>query len=188
MAITFWEIWTGKDPYARENTFSIYQLVVQGVRPEIPSTCPIKLQEAMKAAWNTSAKDRPSALIISQEMESIVEDFQEAAAAARLAAYSDPSTVSDVTILGSDQISSTNVTILGSGQISPTSEEEGLTENDEKYDFSRETSDRDFEESFQFDDMYNKGSKGCDSPRKNLAYTNPLKGLFRKSFTNKNKK
>jgi serine/threonine protein kinase len=38
MGITFWEIWTGKDPFAKENTFSLYQLIAQGSRPEIPST------------------------------------------------------------------------------------------------------------------------------------------------------
>ena len=76
MGITFWEIWTGKDPFAKENTFSLYQLIAQGSRPEIPSTCPTGFKEVLNDAWHTSATHRPLAAVISKRMNEIIECFE----------------------------------------------------------------------------------------------------------------
>lgn len=75
MGITMWEIWTGSDPFAKENTFSLYQLITQGVRPAIPETCPVGLREVISDSWKSVANQRPSALMVSQKLESTIAEF-----------------------------------------------------------------------------------------------------------------
>lgn len=72
MGITYWEIWTGKDPFAKENTFSIYQLIAQGARPELPASCPAGCAEVIRAAWHANAQERPSALAVVGRLDSVI--------------------------------------------------------------------------------------------------------------------
>ena len=77
MSVTFWEIWTGQDPFAKENTFSIYKLIVQGSRPDIPCTCPAGFKELIEDSWKTDADKRPCALDVSRRMDIIISAFHE---------------------------------------------------------------------------------------------------------------
>jgi serine/threonine protein kinase len=160
MGITFWEIWTGKDPFAKENTFSLYQLIVQGARPDIPTTCPAGFKEVINTSWDTTADQRPSASIIVQKMGIIIDDFQ--------AALSD----------AKDDMIPLQISTSKESKVQD-------SEGDVKYNFTPTASEGNDENStdmsFQFDDMYSAGSTSAS----NESYANPLKRLFRKSFKKK---
>lgn len=126
MGITFWEIWTGKDPFAKENTFSLYQLVAQGSRPEIPSTCPQGFEEVLRESWQASADQRPSASVIAKKMSSVIDCFK-AALPETTEESMCRSTAEECTPLQQESISSTQQKVTDCDKV---------------------------EVSFQFDDMY----------------------------------
>lgn len=61
LGLTFWEIWTGRDPYERLTTFKIYKKVGEGRRPEIPADAPADFIEVMTGAWHQDAETRLTA-------------------------------------------------------------------------------------------------------------------------------
>lgn len=173
MAITFWEIWTGKDPFAQENTFSIYQLIVQGTRPDIPSSCPEGFRDVINEAWNTTALKRPTALSIAKKMNDVIEDYQDASAAALLLSHSMSSTkVQNMEMMGSTHISSKN----------ENNSKEDAPGGGVKYS---PISDVNVDISFQYDDMYNADHTDGTTRSESESHANPLKGLFRKSSQKK---
>lgn len=169
MAITFWEIWTGNDPFAQENTFSLYQLIVQGARPDIPSSCPQKFHDVMNAAWNTDAEQRPTALAIAEQMNILIEDFQEAASAALLASYSEPPTVE-------------NVKGVSSLEIAPPSKRDKTPKSDVKYNFTHAASENNMDSSFQYADSFGNSE---DIGGRESSFSNPLKNVYQKASKQK---
>lgn len=61
LGITFWEIWTGSDPYDGMSHFDIYTMVEAGVRPQINRDIPQEIYDLMRLAWATDPADRPNA-------------------------------------------------------------------------------------------------------------------------------
>ena len=72
LAITFWEIWTGLDPYAEMNTFQIYEAVTAGRRPELPADTPASFAQLVGSAWGQSHQDRPVAAQVVKQLASIL--------------------------------------------------------------------------------------------------------------------
>jgi serine/threonine protein kinase len=160
MGITFWEIWTGKDPFAKENTFSLYQLIVQGARPDIPPDCPERLEEIIKDCWATTADHRPSAFTVAQKMEDIL-DFH-----ATL-----PHTGDNKKPI---HILTNNEKLIPYG-------------SDVKFKtthFSEIRDGNNADTSFQYADTYGAGDTTSATDQQ-VSYVNPLKRLIRKSFKKK---
>ena len=74
MGITFWEIWTGLDPYEGFNTFQIYNHVTAGNRPELPADTPQRFRELVEMAWSQDEQRRPVAAAIAACLKSILWD------------------------------------------------------------------------------------------------------------------
>ena len=154
MGVTFWEIWTGKDPFARENTFSLYQLIAQGERPAIPATCPQGFKDIIEDSWNSDADLRPSSMCIAQKMAMIVDQFAAALPDSGNHASAFQLSPADPTNLDSSvKINFTRVPV-------------------------KECDNTDI--SFQYDDTYAASS----SVAADATYTNPLKRFLRMSFKN----
>jgi len=61
LGITFWEIWTGDDPYGNSSTFDIYNYVKEGKRPNITNDMPNDFIDILTSTWLADSNDRPSA-------------------------------------------------------------------------------------------------------------------------------
>ena len=61
LGITFWEIWTGDDPYGNSSTFDIYNYVKEGKRPNITNDMPNDFIDILTSTWLAESNDRPSA-------------------------------------------------------------------------------------------------------------------------------
>lgn len=64
LGITFWEIWTGEDPYGNVSTFDIYNYVKEGKRPPFKDDMPDDFVEILSSTWLGDADARPSARIL----------------------------------------------------------------------------------------------------------------------------
>lgn len=74
LGITFWEIWTGREPYDGLNTFQIYDHVSAGKRPEIPQYTTPRFRQLVEMAWSQDEQRRPLAAAIAACLESILLD------------------------------------------------------------------------------------------------------------------
>ena len=74
LGITFWEIWTGGEAFTSiSNTFTLYNMVQEGVRPEIPTGTPTELSNIMREAWSADPSQRPKAIeLVSRLCEMLV--------------------------------------------------------------------------------------------------------------------
>lgn len=72
LAVTFWEIWTGKDPYDGLSTFDIYDIVNRGERPPIPDDAPPEFVELLRRCWATLPEERPHGPEIVEHLEKIL--------------------------------------------------------------------------------------------------------------------
>lgn len=61
LAITMWEIWTGRDPYEDISQFDIYAKVAEGYRPPLPADAPPGFNEILQMCWQEDSNLRPSA-------------------------------------------------------------------------------------------------------------------------------
>jgi serine/threonine protein kinase len=61
LAIVFWEIWSGCDPYEGFNMFEIFEKVRHGQRLQIPDDMPPFLYVMIKNMWSQAVEDRPNA-------------------------------------------------------------------------------------------------------------------------------
>jgi serine/threonine protein kinase len=75
LAITMWEIWTGKDPYEELNTFDIYSKVAEGTRPALPADCPPGFHAVLEAGWRASPAERPSSKQMCDMMHKVYVDM-----------------------------------------------------------------------------------------------------------------
>lgn len=60
-SVTFWEIWTGEDPYSDKTQFQIYDGVMKGLRPTLPTDAPVGLKALLDMMWLQDSSARPSA-------------------------------------------------------------------------------------------------------------------------------
>lgn len=59
--IILWEMYTRDDPYEKNmNPFQIAHQVLEGIRPNIPDSCPYNLRNLIERCWNANPKVRPS--------------------------------------------------------------------------------------------------------------------------------
>ena len=75
LAITLWEIWTGKDPYEDISQFDIYAKVAEGYRPPLPTDAPEGFTDALTCAWQEDAQQRPSAAELLSMLEKVHKRF-----------------------------------------------------------------------------------------------------------------
>ena len=75
LGITFWEIWTGRDPYAESGQFEIYSQVAKGQRPDLPDDAPQAFTELLTATWHENPQERPPASEVVTAMEKILFAF-----------------------------------------------------------------------------------------------------------------
>ncbi len=80
LAITFWEIWTGEDPYQAEemSVFKMYEYVGQGRRPRLPERIPSGMKDLINKCWENDPKARPKASEVTKILEKVIlEEFGE---------------------------------------------------------------------------------------------------------------
>lgn len=75
LAITLWEIWTGRDPYEDISQFDIYTKVAQGYRPGLPDNAPPGFNELLQAAWQEDPALRPDASDLLAQVEEVYRAF-----------------------------------------------------------------------------------------------------------------
>lgn len=75
LAITWWEIWTGKNPYEELDTFKVYQHVEQGNRPLLPLEMPKDLQSVVEEAWKQVPSDRLTGKECVDKLSQIAKDL-----------------------------------------------------------------------------------------------------------------
>jgi tRNA A-37 threonylcarbamoyl transferase component Bud32 len=75
LAITMWEIWTGRDPYDDISQFDIYAKVADGYRPPLPTDSPPGFNDALQAAWQADAAQRPAAARLLTMMEAVRDKY-----------------------------------------------------------------------------------------------------------------
>eukprot|EP01035_Chromulina_nebulosa_P017726 gene17726-23318_t len=75
LALTFWEIWTGQDPYSDLNHFDIYKQVTNGNRPQISSDMPPVLASIIERAWSQDYTLRPTANAIADELAELLSEL-----------------------------------------------------------------------------------------------------------------
>lgn len=73
LGVTFWEIWTGSDPYEGLSVFKVHEMVEKGVRPDMPASgnVPEGMQRIINECWAQSAGQRATA----SELLSMIEGF-----------------------------------------------------------------------------------------------------------------
>jgi serine/threonine protein kinase len=76
LGMTFWEIWTGQDPYESITQFEIYDRVSKGLRPEMPEDVPDGLRAAMESMWLDDGSKRPNASAVLEKLEETSADFR----------------------------------------------------------------------------------------------------------------
>eukprot|EP00981_Chlorochromonas_danica_P015148 scaffold10764_cov159-Ochromonas_danica.AAC.2 len=76
LAITFWEIWTGKDPYEGKSTFDIYEDVNQGRRPPLPDNCPDGFPQLLHSCWAGRAEERAKGPEIVEALDGIINRYK----------------------------------------------------------------------------------------------------------------
>jgi serine/threonine protein kinase len=168
MGVTMWEIWSGLDPFARENTFSLYQLIAQGVRPAVPPSCPPGLKTVIEDAWGTTAERRPSAADIAMRMDVVIDDF--------LSEVLPGSRVEQGEEEVEEHVSPSSPSSSASLQLT-TNKVLHVLARDVKSDFLIISGSDEYSEiPFQHDDTY---SDGCSNTAANqTSYANPLKQFF----------
>lgn len=78
LAVTFWEIWTGRDPYDDSSTFDIYDKVKKGQRPPVPDDAPDGFKALLGKCWAGPAEERLTGPDIVATLEGIIEKFKSA--------------------------------------------------------------------------------------------------------------
>jgi serine/threonine protein kinase len=75
-ALALWEMFSGKTAYSSYSRFSQLRqdVVVNGVRPEMPSEMPSRLQDLLKSCWHPDASCRPHFHSVVSELSSICSD------------------------------------------------------------------------------------------------------------------
>jgi serine/threonine protein kinase len=79
LSMTLWQIWTGLDPYEGIGTFDLYEAITSGKRPELSSSAPDELNDAIAAGWTANSSERISAAEIVRRLK----DFMDATERAR---------------------------------------------------------------------------------------------------------
>ena len=74
LGVTFWEIWTGEDPYSDLNTFQIYSAVSAGRRPEMPNNAPAGFKTIVAEAWAQQEEERPLASDLVTRLATLLRD------------------------------------------------------------------------------------------------------------------
>jgi serine/threonine protein kinase len=76
LAITFWEIWTGKEPFEGLRMFKLFDAVRGGERPPLDEDgFPPFIRELIRMAWVDDHMMRPTAADMLLSMEKSAEDF-----------------------------------------------------------------------------------------------------------------
>jgi len=75
LAITMWEIQTGRDPYEDISQFDIYAKVAGGYRPALPDNSPAGFNALLQAAWQEDPAARPSAADLLVMVEDVYKEF-----------------------------------------------------------------------------------------------------------------
>jgi serine/threonine protein kinase len=73
LGVTFWEIWSGEDPFDNCSHFEIYERIKKGVILEIPEHFPKALKEILLTTWEADAAKRPSSKELIVLLEAAVE-------------------------------------------------------------------------------------------------------------------
>jgi serine/threonine protein kinase len=78
LGVTFWEIWTGKDPYDDCSQFDIYERVKSGKQLPLPTDSPSGFNDILSATWRPKAEERPNADELVAMMENVISEFKQA--------------------------------------------------------------------------------------------------------------
>jgi serine/threonine protein kinase len=74
LGVTFWEIWTGSDPYAGLSVFKVHEMVEKGVRPEMPPEIPEGMRPIIDSCWAQDARQRATASELLSQLEGFIMD------------------------------------------------------------------------------------------------------------------
>ena len=72
LGVTFWEIWTLKDPYDGYSTFDIYNHIKSGKRLPLPDDAPDEFNKMMELTWLSNPSERPSASVLVEQLKSVI--------------------------------------------------------------------------------------------------------------------
>ena len=70
-AMTCYEVLTGLTPFAGYARSTLYEKLIAGARPELPTNLPPKLSSLVKACWDTDPGIRPTFTTICEELRNI---------------------------------------------------------------------------------------------------------------------
>jgi serine/threonine protein kinase len=73
LGVTFWEIWSGEDPFDNCSQFKIYERIKNGVILEIPEDFPKSLKDILLASWEADPAKRPSSKELVLLIEAAIE-------------------------------------------------------------------------------------------------------------------
>eukprot|EP01107_Rhizomastix_libera_P017538 TRINITY_DN847_c1_g1_i1.p1 TRINITY_DN847_c1_g1~~TRINITY_DN847_c1_g1_i1.p1 ORF type:complete len:1221 (+),score=313.37 TRINITY_DN847_c1_g1_i1:47-3709(+) len=75
LSLTFWFIWEQVDPFSElKSNFTLYQKVMDGVRPELNPKCPFS--DLIKMMWSPEPSDRPTAEQVKERIECLEKTIQ----------------------------------------------------------------------------------------------------------------
>jgi len=75
LSITMWEIMTGHDPYVEFSQFQIYDKVMEGYRPTLPTIGPPSFDALLQQAWDSEYTNRPTANILCKQLQKIIDSL-----------------------------------------------------------------------------------------------------------------
>lgn len=75
LSITMWEIMTGHDPYADYSQFQIYDKVMEGNRPILPTIGPSGFDELLQDGWHHDYLKRPNAKELCSRLQIIISNL-----------------------------------------------------------------------------------------------------------------
>ncbi|CAE7555984.1 unnamed protein product [Symbiodinium microadriaticum] len=106
LAITIWQIWTGNDPFDGVDTFSLYDMIMRGKRPPLPTGAPPGFAEIISDGWDPSAYHRTSAQGMADSLSVVVDDYRADHTRNRTASESSRSTAASesLQVLGSSSV------------------------------------------------------------------------------------
>ena len=75
LSITMWEIMTGNDPYADYSQFQIYDKVMEGNRPILPTKGPSEFDELLQEGWHHDYLKRPKSKELCTKLQIIISNL-----------------------------------------------------------------------------------------------------------------
>jgi len=75
LSITMWEIMTGNDPYAEFSQFQIYDKVMEGYRPTLPTIGPEGFDEILQQGWNSDYMKRPTSNELCNKLQLLISNL-----------------------------------------------------------------------------------------------------------------